>query len=120
MSKRIHLLASLRALGLVGRALIGLLLAVGCSGGPSESFAQGGLSFTTYEVPDPNFGGMRVATIAIPAGWRASSQVQWDFTSANYPVRVHVRVQSPDGKMWMDLLPMDAVYWMDFVAMPIP
>ena len=25
--------------------------------------------------------------------------VQWDFTSANYPVRVHVRVQLPDGKM---------------------
>ena len=120
MSKRIHLLASLRARGLVGRALIGLLLAIGCSGGPSESFAQGGLSFTTYEVPDPNFGGIRVASISIPAGWRASSQVQWDFTSANYPVRVHVRVQSPDGKMWIDLLPMDAVYWMDFVARPIP
>jgi hypothetical protein len=120
MSKRIHLLASLRALGLVGRALIGLLLAIGCSGGPSESFAQGGLNFTTYEVPDPNFGGIRVASISIPAGWRTSSQVQWDFTSANYPVRVHVRVQSPDGKMWIDLLPMDAVYWMDFLARPIP
>jgi hypothetical protein len=120
MSKRIHLLASLRALGLVGRALIGLLLAIGCSGGPSESLAQGGLNFTTYEVPDPNFGGIRVASISIPAGWRTSSQVQWDFTSANYPVRVHVRVQSPDGKMWIDLLPMDAVYWMDFLAMPIP
>jgi len=120
MSKRIHLLASLRARGLVGRALIGLLLAIGCSGGPSESFAQGGLNFTTYEVPDPNFGGIRVASISIPAGWRTSSQVQWDFTSANYPVRVHVRVQSPDGKMWIDLLPMDAVYWMDFVARPIP
>jgi hypothetical protein len=120
MSKRIHLLASLRARGLVGRALIGLLLAIGCSGGPSESFAQGGLNFTTYEVPDPNFGGIRVASISIPAGWRTSSQVQWDFTSANYPVRVHVRVQSPDGKMWIDLLPMDAVYWMDFLARPIP
>jgi hypothetical protein len=120
MSKRIHLLASLRALGLVGRALIGLLLAIGCSGGPSESLAQGGLNFTTYEVPDPNFGGIRVASISIPAGWRTSSQVQWDFTSANYPVRVHVRVQSPDGKMWIDLLPMDAVYWMDFLARPIP
>jgi hypothetical protein len=120
MSKRIHLLASLRALGLVGRALIGLLLAIGCSGGPSGSLAQGGLNFTTYEVPDPNFGGIRVASISIPAGWRTSSQVQWDFTSANYPVRVHVRVQSPDGKMWIDLLPMDAVYWMDFLARPIP
>ena len=76
MSKFIHLLASLRARGLVGRALIGLLLAIGCSGGPSESFAQGGLNFTTYEVPDPNFGGIRVASISIPAGWRTSSQVQ--------------------------------------------
>ena len=58
------------------------------------------LTFTTYNVTDPNFGGMRVSTIAIPAGWRASSQVRWDFGCANYPVRVYVRVQSPDGKMW--------------------
>ena len=73
MSKLIHLLASPRARGLVGLALIGLLLASGCSGGPSESFAQGGLNFTTYEVTDPNFDGIRVASIAIPTGWRASS-----------------------------------------------
>ncbi|MGC2062315.1 MAG: hypothetical protein WA610_05005 [Thermodesulfovibrionales bacterium] len=80
----------------------------------------GALKFTTYDVTDPNFGGMRVATIAIPAGWRASSQVRWDFGSANYPVRVNVHVQSPDGKMWIDLLPMDAVYWMDRTFQRIP
>jgi hypothetical protein len=56
---------------------------------------------------------MRVATMAIPTGWHGRSQVRWDFTSANYPVRVQARVQSPDGKMWIDLLPIDAVYWMD-------
>ena len=122
MSKRIHLLASLRARGLVGLALIGALLASGCSCGVSEALAaQGGLNFTTYEVTDPNFGGMRVASIAIPAGWRASSQVRWDFSSANYPVQVHVRVQSPDGKMWIELLPLDAVYWLDRTfGQPIP
>jgi hypothetical protein len=121
MSKLIHLLASPRARGLVGLALIGLLLAIGCSGGPSESFAQGGLNFTTYEVTDPNFGGIRVASIAIPTGWRTSSQVRWDFSSANIPVHVHVRVQSPDGKMWIELLPLDAVYWLDRTfGQPIP
>ena len=121
MSKLIHLLASPRARGLVRLALIGLLLASGCSGGPSESFAQGGLNFTTYEVTDPNFGGIRVASIAIPTGWRASSQVRWDFSSANYPVQVHVRVQSPDGKMWIELLPLEAVYWLDRTfGQPIP
>jgi hypothetical protein len=73
----------------------------------------GTLNFVPYEVTDANFGGIRVATLAIPAGWRATSQVRWDFGSANYPVHVHVRVQSPDGKMWIELLPLDAVYWMD-------
>jgi len=122
MSKLIHLLASLRARGLVGLALIGALLASGCSCGVSEALAaQGGLDFTTYEVTDPNFNNIRVASITIPAGWRTSSQVRWDFTSANYPVQVHVRVQSPDGKMWIELLPLDAVYWMDRTfGQPIP
>ena len=73
----------------------------------------GALEFTSYEVTDPNFGGMRVATMVIPAGWRASSQVRWDFGSSNYPVHVGVRVVSPDGKMWIELLPNDAVYWLD-------
>jgi rhodanese-related sulfurtransferase len=77
------------------------------------SASRAGMPFTTYEVKDPNFGGMRVSTVSIPVGWRASSEVRWDFTSSNYPVRVHFRAQSPDGKMWVDLLPMDAVYWMD-------
>jgi hypothetical protein len=95
-------------------ALLAFLVAASAAVQASDATPKPGvLNFTTYEVTDPNFAGMRVATIAIPAGWRASSQVQWDFSSANYPVRVHVSVQSPDGKMWIDLLPTDAVYWMD-------
>lgn len=94
----------------------GLARAQGREGAPRA----GALNFTPYEVTDPQFGGMRVATLSIPAGWRAQSQVRWDFTSANYPVRVAVRVQSPDGRMWIDLLPMDAVYWLDRVFQPIP
>lgn len=80
----------------------------------------GTLNATRYDITDPNFGNMRVASITIPAGWKAQSQVRWDYTSANYPVHVSVHVQSPDGKMWIDLLPMDAVYWMDRVYQPIP
>jgi len=122
MSKLIHLLASPWACGLVGLALIGALLASGCSCGVSEELGpQGRLNFTTYEVTDPNFNNIRVASITIPAGWRTSSQVRWDFTSANYPMQVHVRVQSPDGKMWIELLPLDAVYWLDRTfGQPIP
>ncbi len=80
----------------------------------------GALNTTRYEVTDPSFGNMRVASIDIPAGWRAQSQVRWDFTSANYPLHVYVHIQSPDGKMWIDLLPSDAVYWMDRTFQRIP
>jgi len=80
----------------------------------------GTLNFVPYEVTDSSYGGMRVSTLLIPAGWRASSQVRWDYTSANYPVHVYVHIQSPDGKMWIDILPMDVVYWMDRVFQPIP
>lgn len=69
--------------------------------------------FVPYEVTDPNYGNMRIAMMSIPARWQAQTQVRWDYGSANYPVKVRVRVQSPDGKMWIDLLPLDAVYWLD-------
>jgi hypothetical protein len=106
---------------LVAVLLASLVAASAAVPGRAATPKSGVLNFTTYEVTDPNFGGMRAATIAIPAGWRASSQVRWDFGSANYPVHVHVRVQSPDGKMWIELLPLDAVYWMDRTfGQPIP
>ena len=90
-------------------ALPGLALAQGAAVAPRA----GALNFVPYEVTDSNYGGMRVSTLLIPTGWRATSQVRWDYTSANYPVQVHVHIQSPDGKMWIDILPMDVVYWMD-------
>ena len=80
----------------------------------------GTLSFVPYEVTDSNYGGMRVATLLIPAGWGASSQVRWDYTSANYPLHVYVHIQSPDAKMWIDILPMDVVYWMDRMGQSTP
>ena len=86
---------------------------------PSPIPRAGALAWTTYEVRDPNYGGMRVGSLRIPAGWQAQSQVKWDYGSANYPVKVRVRVQSPDGKMWMELLPMDAVYWLTRTFRPI-
>jgi hypothetical protein len=105
---------------LVAALLASLVTASAAFQGSDTTPRSGVLNFTPYEITDPNFGGMRVGTIAIPAGWRASSQVRWDFSSANYTVHVQVRVQSPDGKMWIELLPMDAVYWMDRVFRPIP
>ena len=80
----------------------------------------GTLNFVPYEVTDSNYGGMRVATLLIPAGWGASSQVRWDYSSANYPLHVYVHIQSPDAKMWIDILPMDVVYWMDRMGQSTP
>ena len=80
----------------------------------------GTLNFVPYEVTDSNYGGMRVSTLLIPAGWSASSQVRWDYTSANYPLHVYVHIQSPDAKMWIDILPMDVVYWMDRMGQSTP
>lgn len=102
-----HLARGLRTLAMT--FALGLLLP------PSNVAAQqaGEMKFTPYEVTDPNFGNMRVATLAIPAGWRATSRVRWDFGSPLYTVYVHVRVVSPDGKMWIELLPNDTVYWLD-------
>ena len=88
---------------------------------PRHALAQAAtLRFVTYTVTDPNFGGMRVGTLSVPDGWRVQSQVRWDFGSANYPVRTRIRAESPDGRMWVELLPFDAVYWLQPVYKPIP
>jgi hypothetical protein len=84
------------------------------SSGPAAA-----MKFVPAEIVDPSFGNLRVARLSIPQGWRLNSWVRWDFTSGNYPVRMHVRAQSPDGKLWIELLPMDAIYWMDGMYMPM-
>lgn len=78
------------------------------------------LRFVTHTVTDPQFGNMRVGTLSAPEGWRVNSQVKWDYGSANYPVRTRVRAESPDGRMWIELLPFDVVYWFQPVYQPVP
>lgn len=90
--------------------LCAMLLCLAACGAHAQRPA---LNFVPYEVTDPNYGGIRVLSMAIPAGWRATSAVRWDYGSANYPMHLNVRVASPDGKMWIEFLPLDAVYWMD-------
>ena len=46
---------------------------------PAIAPRPGSLRLVAYEITDPNFGGMRVATIQIPAGWHAQHEVRWDF-----------------------------------------
>ncbi len=78
------------------------------------------LRFVTYTLTDPQFGNMRVGTLSVPEGWRVNAAVKWDFGSANYPVRSQIRMESPDGKMWIEFLPFDVVYWMQPVYQAIP
>ncbi len=102
-----------------------LVWALACGGTPASASEPaiaprpGSLRLVAYEITDPNFGGMRVATIQIPAGWHAQHEVRWDFGSANYPVKVHFRVDAPDGRSWVELFPYDAVYWMTPMFQPI-
>lgn len=99
-------------LGRVAAFALAAALAAALPAAPAAA-AAAAMRFTPYTITDPSYGGMRMATLSLPAGWQVQQRVQWDYTSANYPVRVHLRAQSPDGRMWIELLPMDAVYWMD-------
>ena len=101
------------ALGLPGAAML-------AAAGISTPARAATLRFATHTITDPNFGGMRVGSISVPEGWRTTSQVRWDFGSANYPVRLRLRTESPDGTMWVELLPFDAVYWVQPVYQAIP
>ena len=77
------------------------LLCAGCSrqsgwlpgggGGPSVL----GERLTARPIPDPQQGGLVVGVVAVPASWRFSSEVKWNYEHNENPVTVAMSAENP-------------------------
>src|SRR4051812_48355663 len=89
---------------------------------PTSTVAQQNaprLQFRTERIVDTQQGGLTLATISIPAQWRLSSQVQWNYADVSQPLRSFIRVESPDGSAWIEFFPIELFYWLDPVKSPV-
>ncbi len=69
--------------------------------------------FKTYGVVDRTQGGLVVSRSAVPAGWNATSNVQWAYSDASWPVRINARFTAPDGSAWVEWFPAECFYWIE-------
>ena len=67
----------------------------------------------THVVRDPIHQNMPVAAFRFPAGWRAQSQVRWNFQHYSYPYLISLQAQSADGSLRFEWFPSEAFYWIE-------
>lgn len=84
----------------------------------SRPFARGThaaakTKFQPYEVIDSQQGGLVVSRIAVPAGWKSTSKVVWNYNDFYLPVHVSARTQAPDGSSWIEYFPAEFFIWLD-------
>ena len=70
------------------------------------------MDFRPYPVIDKRQGGMVVGTLAVPAGWNAASNVEWNYSNVSLPVRLSLRITAPDGSAWLEAYPSEMFYWL--------
>jgi hypothetical protein len=69
--------------------------------------------FQPYPIVDRQQGGLVVGTLAVPAGWQATSRVAWNYAECSFPVRMAARVASPDGSAWIETFSSELFYWLE-------
>jgi hypothetical protein len=77
------------------------------------------MQFRTERILDPQQGNLLAATISVPAQWRLTSQIIWNYKDVSQPVRSFVRVESPDGSAWVEFFPIEVFYWLDPNISPV-
>jgi len=80
----------------------------------SDNLAPQAASSTgRHQMVDPEHGGTVVATFEHPAGWRAQSQVVWNYQNASAPVWLYAATFDPNGAAALEFLSPEAFYWLE-------
>ena len=108
-----------RALPAASIAIAAFALAASLLPAPAAGQGAPRLQFRTERIVDAQQGGLVFATITVPAQWRVSSQVLWNYSDVSLPVRTFVRVESPDGSAWVEFFPFETFYWLEPVTSPV-
>lgn len=67
--------------------------------------------FVRHQVVDRQHQNMPVSTFLIPAGWRAETEVYWNYQHSNFPVTSRGRVSNPAGAEQFEFLPSELFFW---------
>jgi hypothetical protein len=78
------------------------------------------MQFTREPVIDKQQGGLVLATVAVPQGWRLTANVVWNYQDVSLPVRAGGRIEAPDGSAWVEYFPNELFYWLEPVKSPVP
>ncbi len=101
------------------RPALALLFLVASSALPALASGSS-LQVERQPIVDRRQGGMVVSTVAVPKGWKLTSDVQWRYQDVSWPVRIHARVESPDGSAWVEFFPAEFLYWLEPGRDPLP
>ncbi|MGE3924631.1 MAG: hypothetical protein AB7G13_17000, partial [Lautropia sp.] len=86
---------------------------------PSAPQPQSSARLMPQPIIDRQQGGLTVGTIAVPAGWRVDSTVEWRYGDVSMPVRVALRAEAPDGSAWVEFFARELFYWLEPVRSPV-
>src|SRR5438874_921486 len=67
----------------------------GGGAGGAKGPSVGGEILTPRVIADRQQGGMPIGVVAVPASWKFSSDVQWDYAHNSNPVTVASRAENP-------------------------
>lgn len=69
--------------------------------------------FVRHQVFDRQHQNMPVSTFLIPAGWRAETEVYWNYGHSNLPVTSRGVVSNPAGAEQFEFLPSEPFFWIE-------
>ena len=69
--------------------------------------------FARHQVVDRQHQNLPVSTFLVPAGWRAESEVYWNYQHTNFPVVSRARVTNPAATEQFEFLPSEMFFWIE-------
>ncbi len=80
---------------------------------PQFQFTGGRPQYAVHRMIDELHQGMVVGTFEHPPGWRAHSQVIWNFEERGQPLQCYASVFNPRGTEACEFLPMESFFWLE-------
>ncbi|HEU4597705.1 MAG TPA: hypothetical protein VFS10_21440 [Pyrinomonadaceae bacterium] len=79
---------------------------------PAQPNTSGDARFVTHHIIDEYHQGMIAATFEHPPGWRAQSQLVWNFQDTAHALQVYALAFDPNGVEACAFMPVESCFWL--------
>jgi hypothetical protein len=69
------------------------------------------LRWQPHDVMDNTYRGVRIGSLALPAGWTVENKSVWAYDKIYHPFRAHLRAAAADGSVFSDTFPVYTFMW---------